>query len=136
MTILYLADIRFPLERANGVHSMETCAALAERGHTVHMLVRPDTVSPPRDPFAYYGVPPSPRLAIERALAPGPPVVRRTAYLARMASRLPDRRWDAVYTPNLILAGAALRFPRSMRPAGRLRVAQFQPVVRPGRRPS
>ena len=63
MTILYLADIRFPLERANGVHSMETCAALAERGHTVHMLVRPDTVSPPRDPFAYYGVPSTARAA-------------------------------------------------------------------------
>ena len=116
MTILYLADIRFPLERANGVHSMETCAALAERGHTVHMLVRPDTVSPPRDPFAYYGVPPSPRITIERAPAAGTPAVRRAAYLARMAIRLPDRRWDAVYTPNLILAAAALRLPPSMRP--------------------
>ena len=116
MTILYLADIRFPLERANGVHSMETCAALAERGHTVHMLVRPDTVSPPRDPFAYYGVPPSSRMAIERAPAPGPPGFRRAAYLARMMSRLPNRRWDAVYTPNLMLAGSALGLPRVMRP--------------------
>ena len=34
VTILYLTDIRFPLERANGVHSMETCASLAERGAT------------------------------------------------------------------------------------------------------
>ncbi|MXY23748.1 MAG: glycosyltransferase family 4 protein [Acidobacteria bacterium] len=116
MTILYLADIRFPLERANGVHSMETCAALAERGHNVHMLVRRDTVAPPRDPFAFYGVPSSPRITIERAPAPGLPAVRRAAYLARMAMRLPDRRWDAVYTPNLILAAAALRLPRSLRP--------------------
>jgi hypothetical protein len=30
--ILYLADIRFPLERANGIQSMETCHALADRG--------------------------------------------------------------------------------------------------------
>ncbi len=41
--ILYLADIRFPLERANGIQSMETCHALARRGHEVHMVVRPDT---------------------------------------------------------------------------------------------
>jgi len=52
--ILYLADIRFPLERANGIQSMETCYALAGRGHDVTLVVRPDTHTPPRDPFAFY----------------------------------------------------------------------------------
>ena len=33
--ILYFADIRFPLERANGIQTMETCHALAGRGHEV-----------------------------------------------------------------------------------------------------
>ena len=58
--ILYLADIRFPLERANGIQSMETCHALAARGHDVTLVVRPDTHTPPRDPFAFYGLPRDP----------------------------------------------------------------------------
>ncbi|MEE3137978.1 MAG: hypothetical protein VX338_01330 [Acidobacteriota bacterium] len=58
MRLLFLADIRFPLERANGVQTMETCAAMARRGHKINLGVRPDTKSPPRDPFAYYGFPP------------------------------------------------------------------------------
>ena len=40
MRVLYFADIRFPLERANGIQTMETCHALAERGHDVHAVVR------------------------------------------------------------------------------------------------
>ena len=117
MTILYLSDIRFPLERANGVHSMETCASLAERGHQVHMLVRPDTAAPERDPFAYYDVAPTRRLRFERAPVFGPPLARRASYLALMVERLLDRRpWDAVYTPDLFLAGAALRVPAGLRP--------------------
>jgi glycosyltransferase involved in cell wall biosynthesis len=55
--ILYLADIRFPLERANGIQSMETCHALALRGHDVSLVVRPDSHTPPRDPFEFYGLP-------------------------------------------------------------------------------
>ena len=31
--ILCVADVRFPLERANGIQTIETCAALARRGH-------------------------------------------------------------------------------------------------------
>jgi len=53
--ILYLADIRFPLERANGIQSMETCHALASRGHDLTLVVRPDSHEPPRDPFVFYG---------------------------------------------------------------------------------
>ena len=117
MTVLYLSDIRFPLERANGVHTMETCAALAERGHDVHLLVRPDTATPARDPCAYYGIAPTRRLRFERAPVFGPPFARRAAYLALMVERLLDRRpWDAVFTPDLFLAGAALRVPARMRP--------------------
>ena len=129
MTILYLADIRFPLERANGVHSMETCAALAERGHTVHMLVRPDTVVPARDPLAYYGVPPSARITIDRAPVFGPPTVRRAVYLTRLSRRvLQRRRWDVVYTPELILASTALRWPAALRPPVVYESHNFRPA--------
>ena len=117
MTILYLADIRFPLDRATGVHVMETCAALADRGHTVHLLVRSDTVSPSREPFAFYGVAPTARLRIERVPSFGPPLVRRAAYLAAMSRRVLQRnRWDVVCTPELILASTALRWPALIRP--------------------
>ena len=43
VTVLYFADTRFPIERANGVQTMATCDALAERGHDVTLVVRPDT---------------------------------------------------------------------------------------------
>ena len=117
MTILYLSDIRFPLERANGIQTMETCAALAARGHDVHLLVRPDTHVPSRDPLAFYGLPRTPRLRIERASVVGPPSARRTGYLMRALERLLERRrWDIVLTRDLGLADAALRFPTWMRP--------------------
>lgn len=129
MTILYAADIRFPLERANGVHTMETCAALAARGHTVHMLVRPDTASPPRDPLAYYGVPSISRIAIERAPVHGPAAVRRAGYLTRLSQRvLQRRRWDVIYTPELILASAALRWPATFRPPVVYESHNFRPA--------
>ena len=117
MTILYLSDIRFPLERANGIQTMETCAALAGRGHDVHLLVRPDTCVPPRDPLAFYGLPPAPRLRVERAPVFGPPPARRAGYLAQALERLlVRRRWDVVFTRDLGLADVALRFPAGMRP--------------------
>src|SRR5262249_41675487 len=55
--ITYVADIRFPLERANGIQTIETCHALVTRGHEVHLIVRPDTQQPPRDPYVYYDLP-------------------------------------------------------------------------------
>ena len=72
MRIIYLADIRFPLERANGIQTMETCHALAARGHMVDLVVRPDVREPARDPFEYYGLPRQAQLSIERAPAAGP----------------------------------------------------------------
>ena len=118
MTILYLSDIRLPLERANGIQTMETCAALAARGHDVHLLVRPDTHAPPRDPLAFYGLPPTPRLRVERAPVFGPPPLRRAGYLAQaLAQVLARRRWDVVLTRDLGLADVALRFPARLRPS-------------------
>ena len=117
MTILYLSDIRFPLERANGIQTMETCAALAARGHDVHLLVRPDTHVPSRDPLAFYELAPMPRLRIERAPVFGPPPARRAAYLARALVRVLERsRWDVVVTRDLGIADVALRFLMMRRP--------------------
>ena len=68
MNILYLSDIRFPLERANGIQTMETCHALAARGHYVQLVVRPDTCVPERNPFDFYGLAYTSRLVFDLSL--------------------------------------------------------------------
>jgi glycosyltransferase involved in cell wall biosynthesis len=114
--ILYLADIRFPLERANGIQSMETCHALASRGHAVAMAVRPDTNVPARDPFAFYGLPRIDGLRIEVAAVGGPPAARRTGYVTFALGRSLGRaRQDLIFTRDLSLASLLLRVPASWR---------------------
>ena len=117
MRISYFADIRFPIERANGVQTMETCHALARRGHHVRLVVRPDTLVPPRDPFAYYGLPELPALRIDRCRVPAWPPARRVAYLAHAVGRsLGARGADVVMTRDLSLAAALLRLPAAWHP--------------------
>ena len=116
MKLLYFADIRFPLERANGIQTMETCHALAGRGHHVTLVVRPDTAAPPRDPFTFYGLPRSANLTIETAPVAGPPMARRAGYLSFAIGRaLGGARADAIYTRDLGLAATLLRIPGGLR---------------------
>ena len=117
MRILYLADIRFPLERANGIQSTETCHALARRSHAVHMVVRPDTDSPPRDPYAFYGLPRLASLTIERAPVSGPAPAKRLGYLAFALGRAIGRdRPDIVFTRDLGVAAFLAGLPELIRP--------------------
>jgi glycosyltransferase involved in cell wall biosynthesis len=116
MRILYLADIRFPLERANGIQSMATCHALASRGHEVTLVVRPDSHTPPRDPFAFYGLPRIPQLHIEIAPLTGPPTARRVGYLTFTIGRAAGgARQDLIFTRDLGLASLLLRLPAALR---------------------
>jgi glycosyltransferase involved in cell wall biosynthesis len=115
--ITYFADVRFPLERANGIQTMETCYALAKRGHTVDLIVRPDTHAPARDPYAYYGLTPDSRLRVERAPVSGPATARRFGYLAFALGRsLGTGRADVLMTRDLGVASAILQLPRAARP--------------------
>ena len=115
--ILYLADIRFPLERANGIQTMETCHALASRRHDVTLVVRPDTQPPPRDPFAFYELAPSPSLHIERVAG------RRAAARhgapptspGRSAARWRTRQAGFDFHARPRLASLLLRLPRRLR---------------------
>jgi glycosyltransferase involved in cell wall biosynthesis len=117
MRILYLADVRFPLERANGIQSMETCHALARRSHDVQMIVRPDTERPPRDPYVFYGLPRIAGLGIERAPVTGPAAARRLGYLAFTLGRaIGARRPDVLLTRDLGVAAFLVRVPRTVRP--------------------
>lgn len=118
MRILYLADIRFPLERANGIQTIETCHALAGRGHAVRLVVRPDTAERPRDPFAFYELAADPRLSIERVSVFGSAAARRLGYLASALTKTAAGRGsvDIVMTRDLGVASALLGLPRVARP--------------------
>jgi len=137
MRILYLADIRFPLERANGIQTIETCHALARRGHHVTLLVRPDTHKPPRDPLAFYDLPPIETLTIARAIVSGPGTPaswRRAQYLAAalrraLASRDPNPPADIVLTRDLGVASLLLHWPRTRRPPVVYESHGYAPVV-------
>jgi glycosyltransferase involved in cell wall biosynthesis len=113
--ILYFADIRFPLERANGIQTFETCRALAARGHQVRLVVRPDSHRPARDPWTFYGASPDPRLQID-VTAKWPDRLRRAAYLGAVSWRLLTRRGDVLLTRDLGVASLATRLPRWLRP--------------------
>jgi glycosyltransferase involved in cell wall biosynthesis len=116
MTLLVLADTRFPIERANGVQTMATCHALAARGHHVRLLVRPDTAVPARDPFAYYGLPAIAGLTIDTAGAALGGRARRARYLLAALRVALARRDVVVYTRDLGCASMLLQLPRSGRP--------------------
>jgi glycosyltransferase involved in cell wall biosynthesis len=114
--ILYFADIRFPLERANGIQTMETCHALAMRGHEVRLVVRPDTHTPPRDPFVYYGLPQLTRLVVERAPGVRPQFAQRVAYLSFALGRAWGAgRTDIIMTRDLGTAHLLVGIPRTLR---------------------
>ena len=130
MRITYLADIRFPLERANGVQTMETCHALARRGHQVRLVVRPDSASPARDPWTYYGLAPVPELVIDRVSAPASPAARRAAYVAASLGRSIGRfRADLILTRDLAIAALLLRIPAAARPPIVYESHGFSPAV-------
>jgi glycosyltransferase involved in cell wall biosynthesis len=117
VTVLYFADTRFPIERANGVQTMATCQALAMRGHDVTLVTRPDTAAgPARDPFAFYGLPRVPTLTWRTMPAHTDRRASRVAFLAgALAQALGDRQ-AVVYTRDLGLAAFLTRVPAPRRP--------------------
>ena len=117
MRLLYFADIRFPLERANGIQTMETCHALADRGHDVRLVVKPDTHAPPRDPFEFYGLPKLASLVIERAnTPPGAGFLQRVGYMSFVFGRAFGKaRTDVILTRDLGVAAALVKMPSGAR---------------------
>jgi glycosyltransferase involved in cell wall biosynthesis len=127
--ILYLADIRFPLERANGLQTFETCRALAARGHAVTLLVRPDTMRPGRDPYLFYGGAREASLTISRVPSlPGAPL-RRGAYLSAALARAASSAPDVLFTRDLGIADLVLHLPRTMRPPVVFESHGYAPVM-------
>jgi len=117
VTVLYFADTRFPIERANGVQSMATCRALAARGHDVTLVVRPDNATRPRDPFTFYGWEPIDTLHVQTVAAGGAGPTRRIRYLLAAAHVAVTQRDAVVLTRDLGLAAWLLQLPKATRPA-------------------
>jgi len=114
--IMILADIRFPLERANGVQIVKTAAALARGGSRVRLVVRRSDPRPTPEVLALFGVAPHPCLEVRRLGVlhrRGSFVLPRASFLARaVAAGLAARRGGAiVFTRDLQLADLLLRLP-------------------------
>lgn len=116
MTVLYFADTRFPIERANGVQTMATCYALAGRGHDVTLIARPDNAPKPRDPFAFYDWPPISTFRVQTIDGSGGPRARRVRFLLGSARVAASARDAVVLTRDLGLAAWLLQIPRPARP--------------------
>jgi glycosyltransferase involved in cell wall biosynthesis len=114
--IMVLADIRFPLERANGVQIVKTAAALARAGSRVRLVVRRSDPRPTPEVLALFGVEPHPCLEVRRLRVlhrRGSFILPRASFLARAAAAglAARRRGATVFTRDLQLADLLLRLP-------------------------
>ncbi len=107
MKFLYLADIRFPMERANGIQTIETCHALARRGVDVELAVRRSDARSDAECLSFFDLEPHPRLHLRRVSTR-----RRLGFLVRVFGLLLDE-WDVVFTRDLLIADLARRLTRS-----------------------
>ena len=107
MRLLYLADIRFPMERANGIQTIETCHALARRGIEVELVVRRSDARSDAECLAFFDLAPHPNLQIRRVASRG-----RLVFLAHALGALLSE-WDVVYTRDLLVADLARRISKA-----------------------
>ena len=118
--ILVPADVRFPLERANGIQIVKTAAALARAGARTTLLVRASDPRPTDEVLALYGLRPHPALQVRRLPVRhrrGSRTLPRAVFLARAAaaSLAGLRRGAVVFTRDLQLAEMLVR----LRPVAR-----------------
>ena len=120
LEVLVPADIRFPLERANGVQIVKTAAALSGAGARTTLLVRQSDPRSTADILALYGVAPHPGLHVRRLQVlhrRGAFALPRASFLARASlAALPAlRRGAVVLTRDLQLADVLLLLPGAPR---------------------
>jgi glycosyltransferase involved in cell wall biosynthesis len=114
LDVLMPADIRFPLERANGVQIVKTAHALARAGVLTTLLVRRSDPRPTDEILSFYGVTPQAGLRVRRlgvGHRRGAFALPRAAFLAQavIASIGAFRRGAIVFTRDLQLADGLLR---------------------------
>jgi glycosyltransferase involved in cell wall biosynthesis len=120
LEVMVPADIRFPLERANGVQIVKTAAALGAAGARTTLLVRKSDPRPTAEILALFGVAPHPSLRVRRLSVlhrRGAFALPRASFLARATLALVPalRRGAAVLTRDLQLADVLLRLPGAPR---------------------
>ena len=104
MKLLFLADIRFPMERANGIQTIETCHALARRGVEVELVVRRSDRRSDDACLSFFGLEAHPKLRLRRLAIPG-----RVGFLAAATPiLLGTTRDDVIFTRDLVLADLAI----------------------------
>ena len=114
------ADIRFPLERANGVQIVKMAAALARSGALTTLFVRQSDPRPTAEVLALFGLHPHPGLEVRRVAVlhrKGSFTVPRVTYLLRVlrAATAAAARGAVVFTRDLQLADLLLRLARRVR---------------------
>ena len=118
--VLAAADVRFPLQRANGVQILKTCAALARAGADVTLLVRQSDPRPTPELLAPYGLAPHARLEIRRLEVghkPGTFTVPRARFLwqAGRAALAAAGAGGVVFSRDLQLCELLLRLKPRLR---------------------
>jgi glycosyltransferase involved in cell wall biosynthesis len=103
MRLLYLADIRFPMERANGIQTIETCHGLARRGIDVELVVRRSDARSDAECLAFFDLAPHPKLRLRRVSTGW-----RLGFLVQAFVAMFDD-WDVVFTRDLLIADLARR---------------------------
>jgi glycosyltransferase involved in cell wall biosynthesis len=113
--VLMPADIRFPLERANGVQIVKTAAALADLGIATELLVRHSDPRATAAVLSLYGVPAATTLRVTRVGVGhrrGRTLLPRLRFLwqALRRARQHLKAGGVVYTRDLQLAAALVRW--------------------------
>jgi len=121
LEVIIPADIRFPLERANGVQIVKTAAALARTGARTTLLVRQSDPRPTSEILGLYGVDADPNLAVRRLQVlhrRGSFAIPRASYLVKAAAAAVAglRNGAVVFTRDLQLADLLLALPLSRCP--------------------
>lgn len=119
MKLFYPANIRFPMERANGVQIAAMASAFARAGSHVRLAVRRMDGRSDGECLAFYGLAPEPRLALARYRVlntHGSDRLWDLSYHAVMAADLLSLcaagAVDAVYCRSVGIAGFALKLRR------------------------
>jgi glycosyltransferase involved in cell wall biosynthesis len=113
LSVVIPADIRFPLERANGVQIVKTAAALARAGCQARLLVRSSDPRSTDEILALYGLAPQPSLDVRRLGVmhrAGSFALPRASFLAQASALCGAalRGGGLVYTRDLQLADLLL----------------------------
>ena len=119
MKVIYPANIRFPMERANSIQIINTCDALARAGLTVHLLVRRTDARNTKECLAFYGLAPHRNLVVHRlpvmGMGWGFSLAKRSFTLGALLHILTLKALgavDLVYLRDLAIARVLLHYRR------------------------